>query len=161
MDIFPRYYLAESLFTRMDLMKLPEKKPAEQLFKQVCEGYKKRDLDFLLNLFSKNINLWGSGLDEYRVGLKQLEEQLKRDWTQSEKGEIAVISFVPTPPHALWAAAICQAKITIAGKEYIFEHLRGTIIIEQEDRLWKIAHMHASFPDYRNAENASFPSQGL
>jgi hypothetical protein len=78
-------------------------------------------------------------------------------WSQSEKSEIAVVSFVPTPADALWTAAVCQAKITIDGQEHIFENLRGTIIIENENGVWKISHMHASFPDYRNAEQGSFP----
>lgn len=139
---------------------MPEKKLAEEIFNKFCEGYKKRDLATLLNLFTKNINMWGSGLDEYRVGLKQVEEQLKRDWSQSEKGEIAVVSFVPTPADALWAAALCNAKVTIDGKEHIFPHLRGTLVIEKENGAWKISHMHTSFPDYRNAENGSFPVSG-
>jgi hypothetical protein len=138
-------------------MKLHEKPLAEQLFNKFCEGYKKRDLTGLLNLFTKNTNMWGSGLDEYRVGLKEVEEQLKRDWSQSEKSVIEVVSFVPTPEDAVWAAALCNAKITINSEEHAFEHLRGTVIIEKEDGVWKISHMHASFPDYRNAENGSFP----
>ena len=59
-------------------MKIPEKNPAEQIFNQFCEGYKQRDLTALLNLFTKNVNMWGSRLDEYRVGLKEVEEQLKK-----------------------------------------------------------------------------------
>lgn len=139
---------------------MPPKKLAEDMFNQFCDGYRNRDLTFLLNLFSKNIHMWGSGLDEYRVGLQEVEEQLKRDWSQSEKGEIKVISFVTTAMDALWTAAICQANIIIDGKEHIFEHLRGTIVIEKENGAWKISHMHASFPDYRNAENGSFPVNG-
>lgn len=138
-------------------MKIIEKKSARELFNQFCEGYKNRDLAFLLNLFTKNINMWGSGIDEYRVGLKQVEEQLKRDWSQSEKCEIEVLSYVPTTHDALWAAALCNAKITIEGKEHCFLDLRGAIIIEKENERWKISHMHASFPDYRNPSNGSFP----
>ncbi len=138
-------------------MKTPEKNVAEELFSKFCEGYKNRDLTTVLNLFTKNINMWGSGLDEYRVGLKQVEEQLKRDWSQSEKSEIDVVSFVPTPANALWAAAFCKAKISIDGQEHTFEHLRGTLTIEKENGVWKISHMHASFPDYRNPNNGSFP----
>lgn len=138
-------------------MKIPEKKPAEQVFNQFCEAYKSRNLSMALALCTKNINLWGSGVDEYRVGLKQVEEQLKRDWSQSEKGEIEIVSFIPTSDHSLWSAALCKAKITIDGVEHIFEQLRGTIVIEQEDGVWKISHMHTSFPDYRNAAQSSFP----
>ncbi|AWN72914.1 nuclear transport factor 2 family protein [Legionella anisa] len=138
-------------------MKVPEKKPAEQLFKQFCEGYEQRNLPFLLNLFTQNTNVWGSGLDEYRVGLTEMEEQLRRDWSQSEQGKIEIIRFVPTPDDAWWAAAVCHARITIEGEEHLFEHLRGTLTIEREEGVWKIAHMHCSFPDYRNTENSSFP----
>lgn len=137
-------------------MKRLEIRPAEQLFRQFCDAYKHRDLSSLLNLCSKQINMWGTGLDEYRVGLKQVEEQLKRDWRQSEKSEMEIISFVPTE-HDFWAAAICKAKMTIAGHDYIFDHLRGTLVVENENGEWKITHMHASFPDYRNAEQGSFP----
>lgn len=138
-------------------MQLIDKKPAETLFKQFCDGYKARDLAFLLHLFTQNINMWGSGLDEYRIGLNQAEAQIKRDWSQSEKAEIEIVSFVPTSMGALWAAAICKARVTIEGKEFIFDDLRGTIIVEKEQGCWKISHMHASFPDYRNAPNGSFP----
>lgn len=138
-------------------MKSPREKPAEQLFNKYCEGYKKRDLVFLLNLFAKNANSWGTGIDEYCVGLTQLAEQFKRDWSQSEKGEIEIVSFVPTPDNVLWAAAICNAKVTIDGKKHTFGHLRGTITIDKEDGIWKIFHTHASFPDYRNPQNSSFP----
>lgn len=138
-------------------MKIPEKRPAEQLFQQFCEGYKNRDLPFLLSLFTQNSNVWGSGLDEYRVGLSEIETQFKRDWSQSEQGEIEVGEFIPAPHDAPWAAAICTAQVTIEGKTHVFEHLRGTLTVEKENGAWKIAHMHCSFPDYRNPENNSFP----
>ena len=134
--------------------------PAQVLFAKFCEAYKKRHLPDILNLFSQNINMWGSGIDEYRVGLKEVSEQLQRDFSQSEKAEIEVVSFVPVAANAPWAAAQCTAKITLNGTEHLFEHLRGTVIVEKEKGEWKISHMHASFPDYRNAENASFPLEG-
>lgn len=138
-------------------MKLPETNRAQTIFNQFCTAYQNRDLATLLSLFTKNSNMWGSGVDEYRVGLQQIEEQFKRDWSQAEKCEIEVVSMIPSTPDALWMAAVCQAKITVAGEVHVFEHLRGTIIIEEENGCWKISHMHTSFPDYRNAENNSFP----
>lgn len=132
-------------------------KPAQHLFEQFCDGYERRDLIFTLSLFTKEANVWGSGLDEYRVGLKEIEEQLRRDWEQSESSKIEVVRFVPTSDNDLWAAAVCNARIKVANENYLLEHLRGTLFVEQEDGIWKIAHMHASFPDYRNAENNSFP----
>lgn len=138
-------------------MKMREDKPAELIFRQFCLGYKNRDLDYVLGLFTEDTHMWGSGVDEHRVGLKQVEEQLIRDWQQAERSEIEVVAFIPTLPTDLWAAALCRAKITIAGTEHVFEQLRGTLMIKRESSLWKIAHMHASFPDYRNADDGSFP----
>jgi ketosteroid isomerase-like protein len=141
------------------MMKPHETTIPEQLLMQFCDGYKKRDLPLLLSLFTKKATLWGTGVDEYREGLEQIEEQILRDWHQSDSGEIHVVSFISTPHNALWTAAICETTIVVAGKTYHFEDLRGTIVITQEEGIWKIVHMHASFPDYRNSEANSFPIQ--
>lgn len=138
-------------------MKLKQLTKPEQLFNDFCQAYKDRNLPYLLSLCSKNIDMWGSGLDEHRVGLKQAEEQLQRDWSQSEAGEIEVVAFVPTSADALWTAAECKAKVRIDGVDHVFDHFRGTLVIEKEDGAWKIAHMHASFPDFRNGAGGSFP----
>ncbi|SRR5579883_156960 len=138
-------------------MKMPETNIPKIIFKEFCSLYKKRDLNGLLAIFTENCNLWGTAIDEYRVGLNQIEAQLKRDWSQSEKGELEIVKFVTTPREASWAAAVCNAKLMIDGREHFFEHLRATISIEKEQGIWKIAHMHASFPDFRNAPNHSFP----
>lgn len=110
-----------------------------------------------LQLFTVNSNQWGTAEDEYLKGINDIQKQLERDWGQSEKSEIHIQSFVEFPLDANWAAAVCQVRITTGGKEHIFDHLRGTIIIERENDIWKIAHMHASFPDYRNEAGSSFP----
>ena len=138
-------------------MRLPEKNTAIQLLEQYCEAYKQRDLPTILKIFTKDCNVWGTAIDEYRVGLEALETQHYRDWSQSDKNEIRIVSFIPTSIDAHFAAAICKAVITIDGKEHIFDHLRGTIGVSKEDGVWKIAHMHASFPDFRNAQDESFP----
>ena len=138
-------------------MKLPISQAVE-LLKQFCAVYTQRDLPALLEMFTQNCNVWGTAEDEYRVGLKQLEEQFKRDWQQSEHCEIKPVSFVPTSSSATWGAGICKALITIGQVQYVFEHLRGTVIIEKEKGIWKIAHMHSSFPDYRNLTGKSFPT---
>jgi ketosteroid isomerase-like protein len=64
---------------------------------------------------------------------------------------------MPGNNDCLWTTAFCSAKVTIDETEHTFEHLRGTVILGQENGSWKIAHMHASFPDFRNPENGSFP----
>jgi ketosteroid isomerase-like protein len=138
-------------------MKLVTKSPAQEIFESFCEYYNNRKLDEILDLFACNTKVWGTAEDEYIVGQESLKKQLERDWRQSEKSEIHIKSFVPAVDNAIWAAAICQAKITLHDTEYIFDHLRGTIIIAKEEDMWRISHMHSSFPDYRNVEGSSFP----
>ena len=138
-------------------MKLPEKNIAVKLLEQYCDAYKKRDLASILQLFTEHCNVWGTAPDEYRVGHADLKTQHERDWGQSEKGEIKIVSIVPNAIDAPWAAIIANAKVTIDGQEYIFEHLRGTVVLAKEEGQWKISHMHCSFPDYRSQTNQSFP----
>lgn len=99
----------------------------------------------------------GTAADEKRVGLNQIENQLKRDWSQSEAGEIKILSFLPSLDSATWACADMETTITANGKAHHFKDFRGTVVIEQEDGVWKISHTHFSFPDYRNPEDGSFP----
>lgn len=129
------------------------------LMLQFCEAYTERDMSKLLSLFTQNATMFGTGVDEYRTGLKEIEEQVKRDWSQSERGELKLVTLLSPSSNSTWAAANFTAHIQINGKVHTFEPLRGTVIIEKEDDLWKIAHMHASFPNSLQAEGQSFPSQ--
>jgi len=138
-------------------MKLLRKSFAQEIFESFCEYYNNRKLEQIVDLFTINTNLWGTAEDEYIAGREGVKKQLERDWRQSEKSEIHIKSFVPAVDNAMWAAAICKAKITLNGKEHVFDHLRGTIILKKEKTTWRIAHMHSSFPDYRNVEGNSFP----
>lgn len=140
-------------------MKLPTTNQAEKLFLQFCEAYNSRDLPALLSLLTADATVWGSGVDEYRTGLAEIEQQLRRDWSQSQQAEISVLSFVPTENEALWAAGLCQVRLLIDDQELFFDHFRGTIVIEKNQKKPKIVFMHASFPDARNPENNSFPTQ--
>ncbi|WP_419420367.1 nuclear transport factor 2 family protein [Legionella sp. D16C41] len=133
---------------------------SEKLFKNFCDGYRRRDLPYILSLFTKDATLWGTAIDEYRHGLKEIEQQLIRAWNQAEESEIEIINFNPTPAHSFWASANCIAKLNMDGQVYILEHLRITICIDEEDQAWKIAHLHASFPDFRNPRNGAFPITG-
>jgi len=139
-------------------MKIINPPYATNLLDQFCTAYNTRDLNGALQLFTQNANLWGTGIDEYRKGISEIETQLKRDWSQSEKGEIKLASeIISSPEDPSWAAAVYNATIYINGEPHTFDHLRATIAIAQEQGEWKIAHMHASFPDAQQPEGNSFP----
>ena len=134
-------------------------KPAEMLFKKFCEHYSARRLEDALRLCANNMTLWGTGLDEYRVGIEAIEEQLRRDWSQSTRSTMDLVAFIPTPHSTSWVAGVCNAHLTIENQDYSFDNLRVTIATVEEQGKLKIAHMHASFPDLRNPTGNSFPVQ--
>lgn len=138
-------------------MKLPLNHLASQLMKAFCEQYAKRDMHAMLNLFTKDCHIWGTALDEHRTGHIQLKEQMARDWQQSDEGKLEMISTIPVPIDAPFAAGIFKAHIRIQDQMHVFENLRGTIVLAREGDDWKIAHMHTSFPDFRNPTGESFP----
>lgn len=138
-------------------MTSPSKNTAVDILTAYCDAYNQRDLNQLLKLFTTNCFIWGTGLDEVRVGIKAMVDQHERDWEQSDKSEIHIVDTVSAPENANWAASTNKALITINGEQHTVENLRGSICIAEEDGQWKIAFMHASFPDQRNAPGDSFP----
>lgn len=131
---------------------------AVNLLHQFTQTYASRDLKKIVHLFTKTGTLWGTGIDEIRLGHLEIEEQFERDWAQSDSGILMPISsIIYSQENPYWASGIFRASICMAGKEHILEPLRGTIFVERENGVWKIAHMHASFPDYRQKEGNSFP----
>ncbi|HHF0525038.1 TPA: nuclear transport factor 2 family protein [Legionella anisa] len=129
-------------------MQLKQLTVAQQLFKRFCYGYNERDLNYLRSLFSGVVIMWGSGIDEYRIGILQIEEQFLWDWEQYDDSQIKLLTFIPTMPNSFWAGAHCEIKIWIDSKNYDFQNLRSTICIDLENDAWKITHLHISFPLY-------------
>ena len=130
---------------------------AKSLIQQFCEYYKTRNMNKVLSLFTKNSYMLGSAVDESRYGLDAIQTQLNRDWSQSEKAAIEIITFQPAPIDAPWCTVFARAHITVNNENFCVDHLRGSIYIFKQNGAWKIAHMHSSFADNRNPENNSFP----
>lgn len=129
-----------------------ESNPAERLLRQFWEGYNKRDLACIRSLCLPNIQMLGAAADEYLVGLKEVEAKFELDWRQSEKSSVDVVHCAPGSSDALWIAALCTAKFTIRNQEHVFENFRCTLAVEKQGNTWKIAHVHASFPEIRATE---------
>ena len=51
----------------------------EEIFEKFIKYLNKRDMDSLLGLFKKRATLWGTGRDEYRLGIDEIRGQFKRD----------------------------------------------------------------------------------
>lgn len=135
--------------------------PAIMLMKNFCKAYNDRNLESVLSLFCKEheVHCFGTGIDEDRHGLKEMEKQVIRDWEQSEQSSIIPPKeFYCCEDPICWAAGDFKAEITVSGKSILVPHLRVSIYAIQETEGWKISHMHCSFPSENQAEGNSFPS---
>jgi len=149
---------------KLETTNILESNPAERLFRQFWEGYNTRNLlPIIHSLCLPNVYMWGSAEDEDMEGLDAVVKQLKDDWHKSEKASIDVIRRIPSPPGALWAAALCNATFWIKNEkgileEHVLKNYRCTVTAgKDKDGAWKIAHMHGSLPDPRTLENLATP----
>jgi hypothetical protein len=145
-------------------MKLANTHPAVHLLKKFCLFYNERNLENLLDLFTKKHKpfMWGTGVDERLTTLDEIKNQILRDWSQSDISQIEFTanSFIHSD-FPSWASGAFSATIIIKGDVYRYPHLRGSIYAIKEDDDWKICHMHASFPESTQPVGSSFPTESL
>ncbi|MDP1975809.1 MAG: nuclear transport factor 2 family protein [Alphaproteobacteria bacterium] len=138
--------------------------PAFLLLQDFCHFYTERNIPKIIDLFSthQKIFILGTGIDETRFDINGLNEQLERDWSQSESGTLTldpnvVTSSIDAFPQKAWAYGVCTAEIIINGQKHRFTPLRGSLFATLEDNQWKIEHIHSSFPSVNQEEGQSFP----
>lgn len=127
---------------------------------QFKQAYKQRDIERFLALFAPDpdVVLIGTGADEKRVGLAEIQMQAERDWAQSE-----AISWewgwssVSAAGSVTWVAADAIGHIKVAGQEMHLP-LRLTGVLEHRGDKWLWVQMHASIPAPEQTEGESFPT---
>lgn len=146
-------------------MRLPNDHPAFLLLQDFCHFYSERNMAKILNLFStdQKIFILGTGIDETRLDINSLKEQLERDWSQSESGTLTldpnvVTSSIDASSQKAWAYGVCTAEVTINGQKHRFTPLRGSLFATLKENQWKIEHIHSSFPSVNQEEGQSFPA---
>jgi len=126
---------------------------------KVAEAYASRKMNVLKALFAPDpdVVMYGTGSDEKRVGLAEIQAQAERDWSQSESGAIVYewISVSAAGPVA-WAAADAAFNVTAGGQEMSFP-ARITFVLERRGDQWLIVQSHFSFPATSQAEGEAFP----
>jgi ketosteroid isomerase-like protein len=132
------------------------------VLEQVRQAYTQRDMQRALSLFppDPDVVLIGTGADEQRVGLGEIQRQFERDWAQSESaalewgGGASVSAAGPVAwvvlPHAL-------VRVTTGGQSMELP-LRLSAVLEQRGGRWLFMHAHFSFPAAGEAEGESFPA---
>lgn len=127
---------------------------------KVAEGYAKRDLALLRAAFAQDpdVVMYGTGADEKRLGLAEIQAQAERDWSQAE---VAVMKYgwtsVSAAGSVAWAAIDVAFNWKAGGQEMSLPG-RITYVLEKRGEEWLIMQAHFSFPAAGQPEGESYPT---
>lgn len=124
------------------------------------ESFSRRDMGSLSDLIAPDpdVTFIGTGVDEERVGISEIKEQIQRDWAQSESASIdwGRVS-VSAQGTVAWVAADVMLKARASGREMTFPG-RITAVMDKRDGRWLIDQLHMSVPMAGQEKGQSFPS---
>lgn len=127
---------------------------------KLAKAYAQRDMDLLISVFAPDpdVVMYGTGADEKRVGLTEIEAQAERDWSQSEATSITYewTSISAAGPVA-WVASDTVFHLEGGGQQFDLP-ARGTAVLEKRDDEWLIVQAHFSFAAAGQEEGESFPA---
>ena len=115
---------------------------------KVAEGYAKRDLSLLRAAFAPDpdVVMYGTGADEKRVGLAEIQAQAERDWSQSEATTVTYgWTLVSAAGSVAWVATDAAFNLKAGGQEMTLP-ARITFVLEKRGEEWLIVQAHFSFP---------------
>jgi uncharacterized protein (TIGR02246 family) len=125
-----------------------------------AENYAKRDLEGTLALFAPDADvvMYGTGADEKRVGLAEIQAQVVRDWSQSDATSITYDwTSVSAAGSVAWVAADIAFQVKVGGQELSLEG-RLTGVLEKRGDEWLMVQGHYSLPATAQEEGESFPT---
>ncbi|MDP8261995.1 MAG: nuclear transport factor 2 family protein [Candidatus Ancaeobacter aquaticus] len=118
------------------------------ILRQFAEAYSDRDIDWLMSFFAEDqdVVFIGPGVDEKCIGQDEIEEQLTREWAETENAhfEIGWI-MVSGCDNVAWVAADIVGSATI-GKEQVLVNGRLTAVLEKRVDKWFWTQGHFSLP---------------
>lgn len=123
------------------------------------QNYEKRNLEGLMGLLAPDddLFLYGTGIDEKRIGREQFKFQAERDWSQTDA---LAFNFtwhqVSAAGPVAWVASegLGQGKV---GEQEIAFPLRMTAVLEQRGDKWLLVQSHISLPALGQEEGDSVP----
>lgn len=124
------------------------------------ESYAKQDREGMLACLAPDpdVVLFGTGADERRIGLAEIQLQAERDWAQTEaiSMDFDWMSVSAAGPVA-WAAVEGAFQIRAGGQEFRMP-ARATFVLEKRDTHWLIVQSHFSTPAAGQQEGDSLPA---
>jgi ketosteroid isomerase-like protein len=123
------------------------------------QSYQERDLDGLMSLVSPDGDLliFGTDIDEKRIGRDEFKAQVERDWAQTEALAFNLSEHrISAAGPVAWVAAEGVGKGKAGGQQFEFP-FRMTSVFEQQGDKWYMVQSHASLPAPAQEEGDSVP----
>lgn len=124
------------------------------------DAYAKRDLAGIVAFLAPEPDLiiFGTGVDEKRIGLRAVVAQLERDWSQSEALWMELRwTSVSAAGEVAWVSAEGVGHWRTQDDEGTIP-LRMSVIFLRRNEKWLMVHSHASAPLAGQAEGESLPT---
>lgn len=127
----------------------------------MADAYARRDASALLATFASDADvvMYGTGADEKRVGLAEIQTQAERDWSQTEAASVTFDwTSISSAGSVAWAATDASFNLAI-GEESMSLPARVTFVLENRGGNWLIVQAHFSFAATGQEDGESFPSE--
>ena len=124
------------------------------------EAYQNRDIDALMSLVApdEDLFLYGTGIDEKRIGPAEFRFQAERDWSQTEALSFNFnIHQISASGPVAWVAGDGFGQGRAGGQTIAFP-LRMTAVLEKRGDDWLMVQSHVSVPAAGQEEGNSVPA---
>jgi ketosteroid isomerase-like protein len=126
---------------------------------KMSEAYARRDTNGIRAVIApdSDVVMFGTGADEKRIGVEEIQAQAERDWSQTEAASFQLDECaVSAAGSVAWVAADITFNVKAGGQELALPG-RMTSVLEKRESHWLIVQAHFSFPAAEQAEGESFP----
>ena len=121
--------------------------------------WESRDIDAIMSYFapSPTLCLYGTGADEKRVGWDEVQEQLLRDFSQSESLSCTLDwNLIGVSGQVAWIASDVTLRFKAFGMDEMAFPARLSTVMQNYDGRWLFEHFHLSVAAAGQEDGQSF-----
>lgn len=124
----------------------------------------KRDINGIIDLLSKDVTCFGTGIDEVAYDFDTLKKLFIRDIEQApNKVDYEIKNLKISMPADNVGIVACEInfKTIILNQEFKYNNLRLSLVFVKKDNKWLIEHNHISLPTVEQEEGEAYPIKEL
>jgi ketosteroid isomerase-like protein len=126
----------------------------------LVDSYASRDIKRLLSCIAPDTDviMYGTGVDEKRLGLAGIQVQAERDWAQTDAGSFILNEpMISAAGTIAWVSSDIVFRVELGGQAMAFPG-RFTGVLEKRGDRWLVVQAHFSLPAAGQAEGDSVPA---